>query len=184
MANIREEQRSELFLSITAAVVFALFYWLAQPGYSYKKIAGPEGQYALWLDIKKASENSGLKPEFVYAICVAESTLNPRADSGYARGLMQLSKVAWKEVSNRPYSQAYNPKINVEVGATYLNHLKTFLEEYGKFSYARLAACYRYGPYALKDADWDVNRLADPQNKIYQQLFAGNTAPVEIPPKS
>jgi len=183
MANPDAENRAELYLSIATVVVFALFYWLAQPGYSKEPIKGPEGKYALWLDIEKAADQVGLKPEFIYAICVAESTLNPRADSGYAKGLMQLSKVAWKEVSKRPYSQAYNPQANLEVGAAYLNHLKEFLEKHGKFDYALLAACYRYGPYAVKDAGFRISRLKKPHNKIYQQLFAGNTAPVEIPAK-
>lgn len=179
MPNIRDLQRSELVLSIFAIVAFALFFWLART--NHQQILGPEGKYQLWLDIEQAANEGGLKPEFVYAICVAESTLNPRADSGYAKGLMQLSQVAWKEVSDRPYSQAYNPKVNVEVGVAYLNHLKEFLEQNDSFSYPKLAASYRYGPYALKGKDFRVSRMKKPHNIIYQQLFTGNESPVTPP---
>ncbi|WP_309387810.1 transglycosylase SLT domain-containing protein [Cerasicoccus frondis] len=179
MPNFRGIQSAELILSIAAVVIFAVFFWLGRPGFS--QIKSPEGKYKIWVDIEQAAKAGDLDPNFVYAICVAESTLDPRANSGYARGLMQLSKVAWKEVSTRPYSQAYNPKTNMEVGVAYLNHLKEFLNENNAFSYANLAASYRYGPYALKDADFRVSRLDEPHNLIYQKLFAGVTDPVETP---
>lgn len=185
MANQHEMQRTEIKLSIAAAIIFALFYWIAQPGYSKEQIQGPEGKYALWQDIEQVAKNAGLKPEFIYAICVAESTLDPmaRSKNDYARGLMQLSRIAWKQVSERPYSQSFDPKVNLEVGAAYLNYLKEKLEKEGKFDYALLAACYRYGPDDVKKADYRLSRLPKPHNKIYQQLFAGNTAPVAIPTK-
>ncbi|WP_309395882.1 transglycosylase SLT domain-containing protein [Cerasicoccus maritimus] len=179
MPNLRQLQQPEYMLSIAAVVIFAVFFSLARPGFS--QIKSPEGKYQIWVDIEQAAKAGDLDPNFVYAICVAESTLDPRANSGYAKGLMQLSKVAWKEVSKRPYSQAYNPKANLEVGVAYLNHLKDFLNENNAFSYSNLAASYRYGPYALKDADFRPSRLDKPHNLIYQQLFAGVTDPVEIP---
>lgn len=181
MAKADAENRAEVLLSIIAVALFALFFWAG--GRDYQVIAAPEGKYALWLDIEKAADRAGFKPEFIYAICVAESSLNPkaRAKGDYARGLMQVSRVAWKEVSQRPYSQAFHPQANLEVGTAYLDHLKQFLEERNQFSYPLLAACYRYGPYAVQDAGFRISRLEQPENLIYQQLFAGNEAPVALP---
>ncbi|MEO0795551.1 MAG: transglycosylase SLT domain-containing protein [Verrucomicrobiota bacterium] len=177
MTDLRKEKKAELILSIVAVVAFALFFWIAQPA----TYSAPEDKAALWLDIRQAAEKADLKAEFVLAICMAESSLNPNADSGYARGLMQVSRIAWDEVSELPYHEAYEPKTNLEVGTAYLNHLKDFLKANDNFSYANLAASYRFGPYALKDAGYDLKNLQKPANKIYQQLFAGNTAPVPIP---
>lgn len=172
----------ELGLSGVAVVVFALFFWLGRPEPMENAPDTPE-RYAVWLDVKARAEAAGLEPGFVFAICVAESSLNPkaRAKGDYARGLMQVSRVAWKEVSQRPYSQAFHPQANLEVGTAYLDHLKQFLEERNQFSYPLLAACYRYGPYAVQDAGFRISRLEQPENLIYQQLFAGNEAPVALP---
>ncbi|GHC03926.1 lytic transglycosylase domain-containing protein [Cerasicoccus arenae] len=173
MTNVWAQRRFELYLSIVAVGVFALFFWIGQP----RKMDA----YTVWQDVQAATADTGIKPEFVYAICMAESSLKPRADSGYARGLMQVSRIGWREVSDVPYAMAYHPETNLKVGVDYLQFLRHFLKQNHAFSYARLAACYRYGPYALKDVGFAVSKLEAPTNKIYQKLFAGNTAPVEIP---
>lgn len=169
--------RAEIIWAVVAAVLMGLFFWVATPA----TVVSSKDKVVIWQDIEQASRKAGLDPHFVYAICMAESSLDPNANSGYARGLMQLSKVAWKEVSNRPYGQAYNPKANVEVGVAYFVHLKQFLEQHNAFSYANLAASYRYGPYALKNVNFNASRLKPPTNHIYKELFAGNTSPVPIP---
>lgn len=135
----------------------------------------------VWAAVQRESRAHGLDPAFVYAIVMAESSLRPHADSGYARGIMQLSRVAWNEVSDRPYREAWNWEKNIAVGVAYLAWCKTFLEKSNRFNYPRLAACYRYGPYRVRAERYDLNRLPQPNNRIYRELFAGNLRPVQPP---
>ncbi|MBC2593282.1 lytic transglycosylase domain-containing protein [Ruficoccus amylovorans] len=135
----------------------------------------------VWRYIAQEAPKRGIDPQFVYAIAWAESSLNPRASSGYANGMMQLSEIAWDEVSNTSYQLAWNWHTNVYVAIDYLAFCKNFLEQNGHFSYPLLAACYRYGPYKVKAANYSLSQLPAPSNRIYQQLFAGNTAPVKTP---
>lgn len=172
----------ELGLSGVAVVVFALFFWLGRPEPMENAPDTPE-RYAVWLDVKARAEAAGLEPGFVFAICVAESSLNPkaRAHKDYARGLMQISRIAWKTVTDRPYSQAFDPDVNLEVGIAYLVYLKGQLEAAGEFDYAKLAAAYRFGETKLAKADYNIYHLPRPRNRIYQALFQGYTSPVHIP---
>ena len=135
----------------------------------------------VWKYISKEAPRHDLDPAFVYAIAKAESNLDPLANSGYAHGMMQLSKPAWNEVSNASYRLAWNWYSNVTVAMDYLAFCKQFLEKADKFSYPLLAACYRYGPYKVKAAGYSLGQLPAPTNKIYQQLFAGNLQAVKTP---
>lgn len=135
----------------------------------------------IWEYLEENAPLHGLDPRFVYAIAMAESSLKPTADSGYAKGMMQLSEIAWEEVSDTSYRFAYDWHVNLDVGMDYLVFLKQFLKENNSFSYPLLAACYRYGPYKVRDESFNISRLPAPHNKIYQELFAGNIAPVKTP---
>ena len=94
---------------------------------------------------QKRSSTLGLDPSFVYAICHAESSLNAKAETSIARGMMQLTEAAWSDVSNLHYRTAFQWETNVEVGMLYLKRLKGMLESVDRFNYPRLAASYRYG---------------------------------------
>lgn len=133
---------------------------------------------AVWKYIERQASKQDLDPYFVYAIAMAESSLQADADSGQARGMMQLSEVAWKTVSKESYRKAWNWKKNIDVGILYLVHCRTFLQEKGRFNYPLLAAGYRYGIYRVQRENFQINRLPQPANKIYRQLFAGNMRPV------
>lgn len=148
--------------------------------YIWKKIMQPEPP-EIWAYIQKESERKGLNPNFVYSIAFAESTLDPYADTGYARGLMQLSKVAWVTVEKSSYENAYDWKDNINAGTAYLDHLKDELSKSGNFSYPLLAASYRYGINKVRNVNYDISELPKPHNKIYQQLFSGSLAPVAPP---
>ena len=50
----------------------------------------------VWDVVREEAGRYDLNPDFVFAVAFAESTFNAHADSGYGRGIMQLSKVAWK----------------------------------------------------------------------------------------
>ncbi len=99
----------------------------------------------VWTKVKKESAKHGLDAHFVYAICHAESSLDANAETSVARGIMQLTEAAWKDVSKRHYRLAFNWEINVETGTSYLGKLKGMLERANHFSYPRLAASYRWG---------------------------------------
>ena len=135
----------------------------------------------VWPKVKKEASKHGLDPAFVYAVCHAESSLNANAETSVARGMMQLTEGAWKDVTDKSYRLAFNWETNVEVGMLYLKRLKGMLERQGVFSYPRLAASYRFGYGALRKEKFMVSRLPTPVNRIYRKLFAGDMAPVSPP---
>ena len=135
----------------------------------------------VWGKISREAPGKGLEPKFVYAICHAESSLNANAESSVARGMMQLTEAAWKDVTELHYRQAFDWETNTEVGMLYLERLKRMLEKQKVFSYSRLAASYRYGYGALRREKFMVSRLKTPVNRIYRKLFAGELAPVSPP---
>jgi hypothetical protein len=94
---------------------------------------------------------------------------------------MQLSRPAWKEVSDLPYHRAWDWRINLQVAVQYLLWIRERLEANGQMDYTRMAAAYRYGYYALDGVSYDLSRLPPPHNTIYQKLFAGQTMPVPRP---
>jgi soluble lytic murein transglycosylase-like protein len=71
---------------------------------------------AIWPFTKEQATEAGLDPHFVYSIAFAESTLDPFADSGKARGVMQLKKIAWNTVTDIPYAYAWDWQTNIKVG--------------------------------------------------------------------
>ena len=135
----------------------------------------------VWKKINQEVQGKGLNPDFVFAICHAESSLNANAESSVARGMMQLTEAAWQDVTKLHYRQAFEWETNVEVGILYLEKLKSMLESVDLFSYPRLAASYRYGYGALRKEKFMVSRLKTPINRIYRKLFAGELSPVDPP---
>lgn len=135
----------------------------------------------VWKEMEQIARQHALSPDFLYALAQAESSLDAYADSGYARGLMQMSRIAWEEASPLPYHRAWDWRINLRVAVSYILWIRERLEAENQFDYPRLAAAYRYGFYALAGAGFDITRLPPPHNKIYQQLFAGEGIPVPRP---
>ena len=135
----------------------------------------------VWNKIRKEAPLYGLEPNFVYAICHAESSLDANAETSVAKGSMQLTAGAWSDVTKLHYRQAFEWETNVEVGMLYLRKLKGMLESQSLFSYPRLAASYRYGYGALRKEKFMVSRLKTPVNRIYRKLFAGDMKPVNPP---
>ena len=135
----------------------------------------------VWAKINREAPALGLEPSFVYAICHAESSLNAKAESSIAKGMMQLTEAAWSDVTKLHYRTAFQWETNVEVGMLYLNRLKGMLESVDLFNYPRLAASYRYGYNALRKEQFMVSRMKTPVNRIYRKLFAGQLSPVAPP---
>ncbi len=136
----------------------------------------------VWPMARAEALHNQLDPRFVFAIIRAESSLNAYADTGYARGIMQVSKGAWNDVSEEPWSNAWDWKKNISAGVLYLAHCRRLLQEEKKFSYPMLAACYRYGFTTVETAGFDMERLDLPQNDTYRQLFAGKIPPAPDSP--
>lgn len=134
-----------------------------------------------WAYIQEVSAHKGLDPEFVYALAWAESSLNAKARSSVARGVMQLTKSAWSEVTDESYRHAWNWKTNIRVGVDYLVLCRDVLKKHDAFSYPLLAASYRYGPYYVKKRGFDLSQVRAPKNEIYKRIFNGNIRPVRPP---
>lgn len=137
----------------------------------------------VWAVVKREAAKHDLDPRFVFAIVAAESSFNARARNGDARGLMQIRRIAWMEVSEKPHRDAWDWAENIVAGTAYLAHLKKFLEQEKHFSYPVLAACYRHGPYRIKGIGFQLNELPAPSNEIYRALQSGNPASVAVPPQ-
>lgn len=136
---------------------------------------------AVWKEVKIQAKKHSLDPAFVYAIAFAESSFNENADSGYARGIMQVSKNAWEQVSSKSYRKAWNWKTNIEVGTAYLAWTRDRLVKSRHFTYPLLAAAYRHGYGHVSKNSFDIKKLEKPRNKTYQAIFSGNIHPVAIP---
>jgi soluble lytic murein transglycosylase-like protein len=135
----------------------------------------------VWAFLEEHAPRAGIDPRFAYAIAWAESGLDARAESPVARGLMQLTEIAWKEVSGEPYRMAWNWQVNLRVGLDYLAFCRDFLRRHGQLSYPLLAAAYRYGPYEVQRRGFNIAALPEPKNRIYQAIFAGDPRPI-LPP--
>lgn len=58
-------------------------------------------------------------------IIQAESSRNPRAvgDGGQSRGLMQIKEATWRRHTTEPWSRAFEPALNIEVGKAELRRI-------------------------------------------------------------
>lgn len=137
----------------------------------------------VWLKAEEVGRRNDIDPLLIYSIACAESSLNDRADSGRARGLMQLTRGAWEDVSDLSYDKAWEWRTNMEVSGKYLHKLRLKLENSGHYSWPLLAASYHYGPYRVARAKYRMNRLPRASNTIYNSMFAGRmpTLPGKIP---
>ncbi len=127
----------------------------------------------VWAAARAEGRAHDLDPHFIFAIAMAESSLNANADTGQARGIMQMSHAAWRDRTPRPYDEAFDWRINMSVASSHLAYLKGRLEAAGQFDYPRLAAAYRFGYPALMRQEFDLNRMPRTRNRVYQELFAG-----------
>ena len=177
----RDERLIVRLAVIMGSVVAVLAIILATTVGDHTEIVSPE---EVWGYIDEIAPQSDLDPEFVYAITWAESSLNARARSSVARGMMQLTRPAWREVTDESYRHAWDWRTNIRVGIDYLAFCRDYLDRHGEFNYPLLAASYRYGPYHVRSRDFSISKLDEPENDIYRMLFNGNIHPVEPPTTS
>jgi len=136
----------------------------------------------VWDYIHEIAPHYDLEPGFVFSIAVAESKLHPdaRSKGGEARGIMQIKQSTWESITHKSYDEAWDWKTNVQVAMMYLDFCRNLLKKEGHFSYPLLAASYRYGPTAVKKAEYKINNLPKPKNRIYKKLFSGEIAPISL----
>ncbi|HKK17962.1 MAG TPA: transglycosylase SLT domain-containing protein, partial [Opitutales bacterium] len=90
------DERMLVRLAVALGVIVGLLAFLLAKNLSSRaEQVSPE---RVWSYVQEASAQQGLDPEFVYALAWAESSLDARARSPVARGMMQLTKSAWREV--------------------------------------------------------------------------------------
>ena len=138
-------------------------------------------EHLVWQEAERLGERYEIEPGFIAAITFAESSFNANARNQGARGIMQITRPAWEEVSDKPFWRAWNWRVNMRVGVKYLDFSRSRLEENGRFSYPLLAASYRFGPGAVRAAGYRIDELPQSRNRIYQELFGGATNPLPRP---
>ena len=94
----------------------------------------------IWDVVSREGKKHNINPSFIFAIAFAESSFNAHANSRYARGMMQISKTAWREVSDLSYRKAWDWRHNIKVGTNYLAHNRKLLQKHRHFSYPLLIA--------------------------------------------
>jgi len=179
--DYHRDERIVMRLAVGLGIVVGIltFYFAQGLGEDPRQVSPDE----VWALIEEIAPERDLDPEFVYALAWAESSLRPEARSSVARGLMQLTRRAWREASDESYRQAWDWRTNVRVGIDYLAFCRDFLSRHDSFSYPLLAAAYRYGPYYVKDKDFNLRQMRQPKNEIYRRIFRGNVRPVLPPTK-
>jgi len=138
--------------------------------------------HRVWQEVEYHADQYDLDPRFVYSLVFAESSFRPRAENTGGKGIMQVSRPAWGDMSEYPYDEnVWDWKINIEVGVAYLAWCRDYLEAKEQFSYPLLAACYHKGPDEVRRKNFDIDRLKKTNNRVYARLYAGEMAPVEHP---
>lgn len=175
---LRDERLLTWMAAVLGIVVGVLAFTLTRNlGERSTKVSAQE----VWEFVQEQAPQRNLEPEFVYALVWAESSLDARARSSVARGMMQLTKPAWEEVSQESYRHAWDWRTNIRVGIDYLAFCRDFLVKHDSFNYPLLAAAYRYGPYYVEKKNFNLQQVKQPKNEIYRRIFEGNVRPVAPP---
>jgi soluble lytic murein transglycosylase-like protein len=136
----------------------------------------------VWAALQAHAKRYRIEPTFIYALVAAESNFDASARNGEARGLLQLTPVAWRSVTGQPYQpDVWEWRTNLRTGVDYLAFCRHALHEKKKFSYPLLLAAFHYGFDAVEAAKWDATKFDPPDNPIYRELWRGNLAPLTPP---
>jgi len=106
-----------------------------------------EAHYADFVAAYKVADFPKL--HHVFALIETESAWDPNADSGYARGLMQVSRAALKDINqiystNFDYDDMFRPDRNIFVGIRYLRRLYRMFLDYERADILAVMA-YNWG---------------------------------------
>jgi soluble lytic murein transglycosylase-like protein len=114
--------------------------------------------------IEEMAKKYNIDPNLLAIIMTMESGGNPKADSGQAQGLMQITPVTAQDIANKflktPVKSydLWDPKTNIEFGAAYLSHLRNVFGEREQgpswnTTVELVAAGYNGGPVAANNLD-------------------------------
>lgn len=106
------------------------------------------------------------------AVIQIESHGNPEmVGSAGERGLMQIMRTTWAEVTERHFGEAlefdlaFDPEVNRRVGTLYLGDLQVYLYQnrdlWKSDLRSLLLACYNAGPQRVREAGFDLRRLPE-----------------------
>jgi hypothetical protein len=135
----------------------------------------------VWAEAQLLGTKHNLDPLLLFSIACAESSLDPKATNGQARGLMQLTPLAWRDATTRSFDDAWDWHANMEVSAEYLGQIRTELQRRRHYSWPVLAAAYHLGLGKVTKSGYDLDRLPPVHNHIYTQLFEGHTPYLPYP---
>ena len=122
--------------------------------------------------------------EFIREAIRIESTDNAKAISRKgARGLMQITYRAWKEVEkDLDYHQhVFDPQANIRVGLKYLLWINNYCEfrhpEWNTLSNEekrrKIMASYNGGPSRLSSRNWNINRMSGETRDYVDKIERG-----------
>ena len=146
-----KKNRVWLLLCVAAAVIgggvyVALYHreWLPQThpgsiGPAETPLAGQNGELPAWMpdtvkrwrgEITRQAQQYNISPQLVAIIMTLESGGDPKAHSGVASGLMQVTDSTGKEIAAKIVKPArtnydlFDPETSIAFGAAYLAHLR------------------------------------------------------------
>lgn len=126
---------------------------------------------------------------FADRIVMAESSGNPNAqgDGGKSRGLMQLTQGTWEMNTTAPWSRAFEPALNRQIGEKEIRRIVNIYRSRGiEPSAAHVAWTYNTGSFIKrsiprtdrhgKPHPWTVSHPNRIYRSIYLDYFKGDTA--------
>ncbi len=118
---------------------------------------------------------------FIKKVINAESDNYTHAISPVgARGLMQLTQVAWKQVEKEDYyNHSFDPKLNIEVGIKYLLHLDKYLENNypgwnslpANEKRRLMSAAYNGGIGRLEKRKWEIENMPKETQRYVKDVY-------------
>jgi hypothetical protein len=126
----------------------------------------------------KYDPNSIVTPKFVMRLARQESNFNPDIEGkDKDRGVLQITPIAWNDAQTNQkikhdFDKAFDIEINIEMGVKHLKDLERRFKKY-KINHPteeQLYAAWNAGMKNLKNARFDVKRLASTHEKFRENL--------------
>lgn len=157
---------AKAFLGLLAGI--SMLLWIQSKNVSFKLPTHEVFEY-----IEEASLDYKMNPDYVFALALGQSQINPKAEANGRRGVMLISQTAWAKVSPLPYDEAFEWQTNIDVTLKYLDYMRAMLKQHGDIDYSHLTAAYLHGIEALEEVNMEVKKLGKSKNPIIQRLLDG-----------
>ena len=175
--------------NISSGILPALEKITLEPEIKIEEIVKSENKdelYSIIEDVYRGFEEipEYINQKFIREAIRIESTDNEKAISKKgARGLMQITYGAWKEVEKKlDYSQyVFDPQANIRVGLKYLLWINDYCEsrhpEWNTLSNEekrrKIMASYNGGPFRLSNRNWNINRMSGETREYVDKIERG-----------